>query len=75
MNRRAQGKSGGHFIWRLIASAAVIPETPAALSGIVTNAGACCDPGWPRAASGMTGAELFKRIRHDSQSGRSLAEG
>jgi hypothetical protein len=23
----------------------VIPEMPQALSGIVTNAGACCDPG------------------------------
>jgi hypothetical protein len=30
---------------RLTTSAAVIPETPTALSGIFTNAGALCDPG------------------------------
>ncbi len=35
---------------RLIASAAVIPETPTALSGTVTNAGAREDPGYGASA-------------------------
>jgi hypothetical protein len=44
---------------------AVIPEMPKALSGIVTNAEACCDPGQPRADFGMTGGEAFNRISYD----------
>jgi hypothetical protein len=40
----------------------VILEMPEALSGFVTIAGACFDPGYRQAGSGMMGAEAFNRI-------------
>ena len=58
--------SGGAVIpIRLTGSLTVIPEMPEALSGTATNAGACCDPGQPQAASGIIGAEAINRLPYD----------
>jgi hypothetical protein len=45
----------------LLASSLVIPKTPQALSGIVANAGACYDPGYPRSGSRHDRFPLLRR--------------